>query len=42
MIFYLGVVVVDKSATNLNIFNYSTCYVATLVAGNETADGNEV
>lgn len=42
MIFYLGVVVVDKSATNLSIFNYSTCYVATVVAGNETADGNEV
>lgn len=42
MLFYLVVGVVNKSATNLNIFNYSTCYVATVVAGNETADGNEV
>lgn len=42
MIFYLGVVVVDKSTTNANIFNYSTCYVSPVVTGNETADRNEV
>lgn len=42
MLFYLGVVVVDKSTTNVDIFNYSTCYVATAVAGKETAERNEV
>lgn len=34
-IFYLEVVVVDKSSTNADIFNYLTCYVAPDVAGNE-------
>lgn len=41
-LFYLGVVVVDKSTTNADLFNYSTCYVAPILAGNETADRNEV
>lgn len=41
-IFDLGVVVVDKSTTNADIVNYSTHNVAPVVAGNETADRNEV